>query len=173
MAAPSRSALFLSGLLAAAGTAHFVAPRGFDAIVPEALPGDPRRWTRLSGVAEVALAAGVAHPRTRRLAAGLTGAFFVAVFPANLQMAADWRNRSPVRRAVAYGRLPSRCRWCCGRSRSGAGQAAPPDACSPLTPFAPGGSFRRNVRAADVSPPPVRRPLLMREGPLCHTGPDQ
>ncbi|WP_047466854.1 DoxX family protein [Streptomyces sp. M10] len=116
MAAPSRSALFLSGLLAAAGTAHFVAPRGFDAIAPEALPGDPRRWTRLSGVAEVALAAGVAHPRTRRLAvahprtrrlaAGLTGAFFVAAFPANLQMAADWRNRSPVRRAVAYGRLP-------------------------------------------------------------------
>ncbi|MFF8457549.1 hypothetical protein ACF06T_23765 [Streptomyces albidoflavus] len=106
MSAPSRSALLLSGLLAAAGAAHFVAPKGFDAIVPKALPGDPRRWTQLSGVAEVALAAGVAHPRTRRLAAGLTGAFFVAVFPANLQMAADWRDRSAVRRAVAYGRLP-------------------------------------------------------------------
>ncbi|MHC8564520.1 hypothetical protein [Streptomyces sp. GBA 94-10 4N24] len=104
--APPRAALLLSGLLAAAGAAHFVAPKGFDAIVPKALPGDPRRWTRPSGVAEVALAAGVAHPRTRRLAAGPTGAFFVAAFPVGLQMAADWRDRSPVRRAVAYGRLP-------------------------------------------------------------------
>ncbi|NEC16447.1 hypothetical protein G3I34_30100 [Streptomyces sp. SID8014] len=106
MPAPSRSALLLSGLLAAAGAAHFAAPRGFDAIVPKALPGEPRHWTRLSGVAEVALAAGVAHPRTRRSAAGLTGAFFVAVLPANLQMAADWRDRPAPQRAMAYARLP-------------------------------------------------------------------
>ncbi|MFD4985587.1 hypothetical protein [Streptomyces sp. NPDC058374] len=106
MSTPPRPALLLSGLLAAAGAAHFMAPKGFDAIVPKALPGEPRHWTRASGVAELALAAGVAHPRTRRLAAGLTGAFFVAVFPANVQMAADWRDRPAPQRAAAYARLP-------------------------------------------------------------------
>ena len=32
--------------------------------------------------------------------------FFAAVFPANVKMAVDWREASPARRAVAYGRLP-------------------------------------------------------------------
>ncbi|NEA48609.1 hypothetical protein G3I35_20650, partial [Streptomyces sp. SID10815] len=62
-----RSSLLLAGLLATAGVAHFVSPRQFDAIVPRVLPGSPRTWTRASGVAELALAAGVALPRTRRV----------------------------------------------------------------------------------------------------------
>ena len=33
-------------------------------------------------------------------------ALFVAVFPANVQMALDWSDRSPVEQAVAYARLP-------------------------------------------------------------------
>ncbi|MFD3538238.1 hypothetical protein ACFWUQ_01900 [Streptomyces sp. NPDC058662] len=100
------SPLLLAGLLAGAAVAHAVAPRQFDAIVPRSLPGSPRQWTYASGVAELALAAGVAHPRTRKAAALATAAFFVGVFPANVKMAVDARRRSPATRAVALGRLP-------------------------------------------------------------------
>jgi uncharacterized membrane protein len=102
----ARSPLLLAGLLAAAGAAHFAVPRQFDAVVPRALPGEPRTWTRVSGAAELALAAGLALPRTRRAAALATAAFFVGVFPANVKMAVDWRHRPAPLRAAAYGRLP-------------------------------------------------------------------
>lgn len=100
------SPLLLTGLLAGMAVAHAVVPKQFDAIVPRSLPGSPRQWTYASGVAELALAAGVAHPRTRRVAALATAAFFVGVFPANLKMAADARHLSPALRAVAVARLP-------------------------------------------------------------------
>ncbi|MEW5658420.1 hypothetical protein ABGT92_24255 [Streptomyces cinereoruber] len=106
MPRPARSALALAGLLAAAGTAHFLVPRPFDSIVPRALPGSPRTWTRASGVAELALAAGLAVPRTRRASARATALFFVAVLPGNVKMAYDWRHRSTAAKAVAYGRVP-------------------------------------------------------------------
>ena len=101
-----RDAAGLAALLAGTGVLHFVAPRPFDGIVPRSLPGSPRTWTYLSGVAELAVAAAVAHPRTRRAGGLAAAALFVAVFPANVRMAADWRRASPVRRAVAFGRLP-------------------------------------------------------------------
>ncbi|MFC8790858.1 DoxX family protein [Streptomyces cinereoruber] len=106
MPRPARSALALAGLLAAAGTAHFLVPRPFDSIVPRALPGSPRTWTRASGVAELALAAGLAVPETRRASARATALFFVAVLPGNVKMAYDWRHRSTAAKAVAYGRVP-------------------------------------------------------------------
>lgn len=101
-----RSSLLLAGLLATAGTAHFASPRPFDATVPRALPGSPRTWTYASGVAELALAAGLAVPRTRRVAALAAAAFFVGVFPANVKMAVDWRHRPTPQKAAAFGRLP-------------------------------------------------------------------
>ncbi|MEU6314878.1 hypothetical protein [Streptomyces sp. NPDC047014] len=100
------SPLLLAGLLAGAAVAHAVVPRQFDAVVPRSLPGSPRGWTYASGVAELALAAGVAHPRTRKAAALATAAFFVGVFPANVKMAADAHRRSPAFRAAAIARLP-------------------------------------------------------------------
>ncbi|MFB7336121.1 hypothetical protein FNH09_33940 [Streptomyces adustus] len=106
MSRSERSSLLLAGLLATAGTAHFAAPRQFDATVPRALPGSPRTWTYASGVAELALAAGLAVPRTRRVAALAAAAFFVGVFPANVKMAVDWRNRPTPQKAAALGRLP-------------------------------------------------------------------
>lgn len=102
----SRAALGLALLLAAAGVTHFVTPRFYDAIVPDRLPGAPRTWTLLSGVAELACAAAVAHPRTRRAGASAAAVLFVAVFPANVQMAIDWQDRPLPDRLVAYGRLP-------------------------------------------------------------------
>ncbi|MFF4007525.1 hypothetical protein [Streptomyces sp. NPDC001717] len=120
------SPLLLAGLLAGAAVAHAVVPRQFDAIVPRSLPGTPRQWTYASGAAELALAAGIAHPRTRKAAALAAAAFFVGVFPANVKMAADARHRSPALRAVTLGRLPLQVPlvlWARKVSREAAGQA--------------------------------------------------
>ncbi|MEV7993875.1 DoxX family protein [Streptomyces sp. NPDC086077] len=106
MARSKRSPLLLAGVLATAGVAHFVAPRQFDAIVPRVVPGSPRAWTYASGAVELALAAGLALPRTRRATARAATAFFVGVFPANVQMAVDWRHRPAPLRNAAYARLP-------------------------------------------------------------------
>ena len=96
----------LAGLLGVAGVSHFAIPRFYDATVPHALPGPARAWTLASGVVELACAAAVALPRTRRLGATAAAVLFVAVFPANIQMAVDWRSRPAVEQAIAYGRLP-------------------------------------------------------------------
>jgi len=99
-------AVALASLLAAAGITHFARPRPYDAIVPRWLPGSPRGWTYVSGAAELALAAAIARPRTRRGGSLAAAVLFAAVFPANVQMAVDWRHRPMPQRAVAYGRLP-------------------------------------------------------------------
>ena len=78
--------IFLFGM----GTLHFVAPKPFDALIPPQLPGKPRTWTHGSGVAELAVAATLAVPRTRRLGGGLAALLFLAVFPGNLYMSLDW-----------------------------------------------------------------------------------
>ncbi|ERB53617.1 membrane protein [Rhodococcus sp. P27] len=84
----------MSALLLGAGTMHFAAPSFFDSTVPRQLPGQARTYTQVSGVAELAIGAALAVPKTRKLGAGLAAALFVAVFPANIQMAIDWC-RSP------------------------------------------------------------------------------
>ena len=106
MTARSRDALALAGLLTISGITHFARPRPFDKIMPRSLPGDPRTWTYLSGAAELAIAAAVLHPRTRPLGGLAAAGLFAAVFPANVRMAIDWRHAPPLRRAIAYGRLP-------------------------------------------------------------------
>ncbi|MFD5101866.1 DoxX family protein [Streptomyces albidochromogenes] len=106
MTATDRSARLLVGLLAAAGAAHMVAPKPFDATIPQALPGSPRAWTHASGVVELLLAAGVAVPRTRRVSAVAAACFFAGVFPANVKMAYDWRHKPAALKSLAYARLP-------------------------------------------------------------------
>jgi len=101
-----RTTAFLSALLGGAGVLHLVRPAPFDSIVPPALPGSARAYTCASGVAELGVAGLLAIPRTRRLGGLAAAALFVAVFPANVQMAYDWRHASPRRRAIALGRLP-------------------------------------------------------------------
>jgi uncharacterized membrane protein len=103
---PSRSALALAALLGVAGVTHFAQPKQYDRIVPESLPGSPRTWTYVSGAVELALAAAVAAPKTRRLGGLLAAGFFIAVFPANVKMALDFRTKSPKAKAIAYARLP-------------------------------------------------------------------
>ncbi|CAL9655505.1 MULTISPECIES: DoxX family protein [Streptomyces] len=121
-----RSPLLLAGLLAAAGAAHFAVPRQFDAIIPRSLPGPPRAWTYGSGAVELALAAGIAAPRTRATAAKAAAAFFVGVFPANVRMAVDWRHRPAPLRAAALARLPLQVPlvlWARGVARDGKGRS--------------------------------------------------
>jgi uncharacterized membrane protein len=96
----------LAGLLGVAGVSHFAIPGFYDAIVPHAIPGPARAWTLASGVVELACGAAVALPRTRRLGATVAAVLFVAVFPANIQMAVDWRSRAAIDQVIAYGRLP-------------------------------------------------------------------
>lgn len=106
MARRLNPATTLAGFLAVMGSLHFVAPRSFDEIIPEWLPGDRRTWTYVSGAAELAVAAAVAVPATRRVGGLLAAGLFVAVFPANVKMALDWSDRPWQQRAIAYARLP-------------------------------------------------------------------
>ncbi|RKR74358.1 DoxX family protein [Frondihabitans australicus] len=99
----------LTALLATSGTVHFARPQTFDPIVPDALPGEARTWTLLSGAAELTTAAALALPATRRAGGGLAALLFVAVFPANVTMAAQYLRsprKSRTAKAVALVRLP-------------------------------------------------------------------
>lgn len=102
----TRGEKLLAFFLLGAGIMHFVNPEFFDAIVPPALPGSERLATYLSGVAEVAVGIGIIVQRTRRVALWGAAVLFVAVYPANLYMAWDWRDRELSERLVAYIRLP-------------------------------------------------------------------
>ena len=102
----TRSEKLLAAFLLGAGIMHFVNPSFFDAIVPPWAPGSARAATYVSGVAEVLVGIGILVSRTRRLALWSAAVLFVAVFPANLYMAWDWRDRELADRLVAYGRLP-------------------------------------------------------------------
>ena len=99
-------ALALGGFITFAGVMHFVNPTFFDDIVPPWLPPSERFWTYASGVAELVIGPLLLVRRTRRRAAYATIVLLVAVYPANLYMAWDWRDRTVSRQLVAYGRLP-------------------------------------------------------------------
>jgi uncharacterized membrane protein len=107
--AADAAAARLAVLLGGAGVLHFVTPAPFDSQVPHVLPGSPRTYTYVSGVAELGLAAGLAVPRTRRVSGAVAAAFFVAVFPANVQMAMSWLasdKTSTAMKAGVVARLP-------------------------------------------------------------------
>jgi uncharacterized membrane protein len=98
----------LAGVLGVAGALHLVAPAPYDRLIPRRL-GAPRPWVYGSGVAEIACAAALVVPRTRRLGALASAALFVGVFPGNVTMAAR-ALRSPRAgagtRALTLARLP-------------------------------------------------------------------
>ena len=103
--AARRSRLRLGGFLVGMGTLHFVAPKPFDRIVPPRL-GSARRWTYLSGVAELVSGLLLLSPRTKRAGGYAAAATMVGVFPANIHMALE---AGPPRSAYAAGtwlRLP-------------------------------------------------------------------
>ncbi|MCY7395612.1 MAG: DoxX family protein [Nocardioides sp.] len=100
------SAKLLTVGFVASGTVHLVRPATFEPIMPRWLPRH-REVIWASGVAELACAAGMAHPRTRRVAGYASAALLVGVFPAHVQMAQDAVKTDNSRfRMVAFGRMP-------------------------------------------------------------------
>jgi uncharacterized membrane protein len=73
-------------VMVGAGANHFIDPETYLAMMPDALPA-PRALVYLSGIAEIAGGLGLILPATRKLAAWGLIALFVAVFPANVNMA--------------------------------------------------------------------------------------
>lgn len=104
----------MGAMLMVAGIAHFIAPKALDAIVPGFLPGTPRTWTYLSGAAEIVIALALLAPASfkigtielRLIGAYAALALFIAVYPANIKMAIDWRDRSMPYPLIALARLP-------------------------------------------------------------------
>ncbi len=76
----------LAVLMIAVGIAHFVAPEGFVKIVPAWLPS-ALVLVYVSGFFEIAGGVGLLVPATRRAASFGLIALYVAVFPANVNMA--------------------------------------------------------------------------------------
>jgi uncharacterized membrane protein len=81
-----RSQRALAGFFTLAGAMHFVIPSSYEAILPPWLPLR-REAVAVSGVAEIAGAAAVVPPRSRRFARWWLLGLLAAVFPANVQMA--------------------------------------------------------------------------------------
>ena len=102
----NNSAVILGLFILGAGITHFVNPTFFDAIVPPWMPFGERFWTIVSGIAEVLIGIGVLRRSTRKRAALAAFVLFVAVYPANLYMAWDWRDRPFGDQLISLGRLP-------------------------------------------------------------------
>ncbi len=78
----------LAAIMVVAGVLHFVFPKGYARTVPAWLP-DATALVYISGVAEVAGGVGLLLAPVARAAAWGLVALFVAVFPANLNMAVN------------------------------------------------------------------------------------
>src|SRR3954465_12599506 len=100
-----------------AGSLHFLKPRPYVAIVPDALPRK-REIVFASGVAEMAGGAGVLVPATRRAAGRVRVAAarraagwwlippLLAIFPANVNMAVNSERFRKVPEPLLWVRLP-------------------------------------------------------------------
>ena len=90
-----------------AGVMHFVSTNAFAGIVPDWLPAH-RLLVQISGVCEIALGAGLIPPKTRHSSAWGLIALYVAVFPANINMAVnpDFAKNLHVSPIVLWLRLP-------------------------------------------------------------------
>jgi len=100
--------ILLALAMISVGITHFVAPEGFVRIVPAYLPS-PLALVYVSGFFEMAGGAGLLVPRTQRAAAWGLVALFVAVFPANINMAIhqiQMNEASPIPVWAMWARLP-------------------------------------------------------------------
>jgi uncharacterized membrane protein len=92
----------------AIGVTHFTNPQPFVRIVPAFLPS-PATLVAVSGFFEILGGAGLLVPRARRAAAWGLVALYVAVFPANVNMAVNHvylRPEEPIPDALLWLRLP-------------------------------------------------------------------
>ncbi len=78
--------LLLAAAMISVGVLHFARPSGFVSIVPSYLPA-PLTLVLVSGFFEILGGAGLLVPRVRRLSSYGLVALYIAVFPANVNMA--------------------------------------------------------------------------------------
>ncbi|WP_426718004.1 DoxX family protein [Corynebacterium auriscanis] len=108
-----------------AGVLHFVKPEVFDDLVPEELPGSRRDWTIGSGVVELGLAGLIggltiaattgknasrqrsAQRTLNQVVGPATALFLLGVWPGNIKMAWDYRNKPALAKAIALARVPA------------------------------------------------------------------
>ena len=115
--------------MALVGVMHFAQPAGFVAIVPAYLPA-PYALVMISGFFEILGGVGLLVPRVRRTASQGLIALYVAVFPANVNMAMNHLSlgATQVPTLLLWLRLPLQgvlilLAWWVGRTP---GRAAPP-----------------------------------------------
>jgi uncharacterized membrane protein len=132
----------LAVAMIAVGLQHFIAPDPFVRIVPAWLPA-PLALVYVSGVFEVLGGAGLLVPRVRRLAGWGLIALYVAVFPANVNMAVHHISLSdgpPPPAWALWLRLPLQAlliAWAYWASREDPARRAPPDASASRAPREP------------------------------------
>ena len=97
-----RDTAALAAIFAVSGVVHLVKPEVYEPLMPSWVPRH-REVILGSGVAELACAAGLAVPATRRTAGWASALLLLAVFPGNVHMAADaQRIRSTSTRARRF-----------------------------------------------------------------------
>lgn len=102
----NRVAIVMGLFVGFAGVMHFASPDFFNDIVPPWLPPSEAFWTYLSGVAEIIIAILLLRSSSRRAGAIAAIWLYISVYPANLYMAWDWRDKPFSDQVVSYGRLP-------------------------------------------------------------------
>ncbi|HUS33164.1 MAG TPA: DoxX family membrane protein [Kofleriaceae bacterium] len=97
----------LTVVMVAAGANHFIATATYVGMMPAELPAH-LALVYISGIAEIAGGLGLILPQTRKLAAYGLIALFIAVFPANLNMALNHLplGTTPVPTWALWARLP-------------------------------------------------------------------
>jgi uncharacterized membrane protein len=106
--APSlrKDAKITAAALAGSGVVHLVKPEVYLPLMPDWVPAhrDVIVW---SGVAELACAAGLLFPPTRKAAGLASAALLAGVYVGNVKMAVDAsRTHNQAFKAAAYARLP-------------------------------------------------------------------
>jgi uncharacterized membrane protein len=99
----------LTAFMVAAGVNHFLAPAPYLGMMPAEIPVRLHApLVAISGIAEIAGGLGLILPATRRLAAWGLIALYVAILPANINMA--WNHlplgTTPVAPWLLWARLP-------------------------------------------------------------------
>ena len=105
-AALTRDIKVLVGMFVASGMVHLARPQTFEPIMPRFVPAH-REVIYVSGVIELVCAAGLLHPRTRRIAGWASLAVLLGVYPANFKMAGDAMQTDDQKfKAISLARLP-------------------------------------------------------------------
>lgn len=101
-----RSVKVLALGFAVSGTVHLAKPEVYLPLMPKWVPAH-REVILASGVAEIACAAGLAVPATRRAAGWASVLLLLGVYPGNIKMAVDsTKTKNTGLKVASFARLP-------------------------------------------------------------------